>query len=136
MLLVDVLRSNVRLKRFTVHDFVIMPNHLHVLLTVPGDSSVEKAMQYIKGGFSFRVKKELGVCGEIWQRGFSDVRITSEQSFREHQDYIAQNPVKARLAAVPEEYPFGSLSLKAQKVAGAKALGQFDGRFGTTEVVP
>ncbi len=59
--------------RIIVHDFVVMPNHVHVLMTVPGDLSIEKAMQLIKGGFSFRANKELGFRGEIWQRGFSDV---------------------------------------------------------------
>lgn len=72
-LLIDVLRSQMKSGRIIVHDFVVMPNHVHVLMTVPGDLSIEKAMQLIKGGFSFRANKELGFRGEIWQRGFSDV---------------------------------------------------------------
>jgi putative transposase len=136
MLLVDVLRTNMRMKRLVVHDFVIMPNHVHVLLTVPGGTSIEQAMQWIKGGFSFRAGRELEFHGEIWQRGFSDVRITTEQSFREHQAYIARNPVKAGLASVAEEYPYGSVFLKARKSAGAKALERIKDVCGTTEVVP
>ena len=42
-----------RSKRIIVHDFVVMPNHVHILMTVPGDISLEKAMQLIKGGFRF-----------------------------------------------------------------------------------
>jgi putative transposase len=124
-LLVDVLRTNLRAGRFVVHDFVIMPNHFHVLLTVPGGTSVERAAQWIKGGFSFRARKELGFRGDIWQRGFSDERINSEGSFREHQEYIAQNPVKAGLAREPEEYPCRSVCLKARKYARAKAQVHF-----------
>ena len=40
--------------RMIIHDFVVMPNHVHILMTVPGDMTLEKAMQLIKGGFSFR----------------------------------------------------------------------------------
>src|SRR5579863_1553601 len=94
-LLVEVLRSHMRTGTFIIHAFVAMPNHLHVLLTIPGTVSIEKAVQLIKGTFSYRAKKELGYSGEIWQRGFSDVRVTDEESFREHQAYIDNNPVKA-----------------------------------------
>jgi putative transposase len=52
MLLIDVLRSNVAAGKFQLHDFVIMPDHLHLLMTLPGDIAIEKAMQLIKGGFS------------------------------------------------------------------------------------
>jgi putative transposase len=45
VLLIDVLRSNVAAGKFQLHDFVIMPDHLHLLMTLPGDVTVEKAMQ-------------------------------------------------------------------------------------------
>ncbi len=56
-LFIDVLRSCVKAGRFTIHDFVVMPNHVHILMTVPGSETIEKAMQFIKGGFSFRAKR-------------------------------------------------------------------------------
>src|SRR5262249_6834037 len=58
-LLIDVLRTCVRARKFEIHDFVVMPNHLHILMTIPGNRSIERAMQLVKGGFSFRAKKEL-----------------------------------------------------------------------------
>jgi len=131
-LFIDVLRSTMRSKRIIVHDFVVMPNHVHILMTVPGDISLEKAMQLIKGGFSFRAKKELGFTGEIWQRGYSDVRINDERSFKQHQDYINSNPVKAGLASAAEEYVFGTAYLKKRKRAGAEAQNSA-GQGGTTE---
>ena len=114
-LLVDVLRSHMRDGRFVIHEFVAMPNHLHVLLTIPGTTTLEKAVQLIKGTFSHRVKKELGFNGEIWQRGFSDVRVINDASFEEHQRYIENNPVKAGLAVSPLDYPGGSAYLKNLK---------------------
>lgn len=120
-LMIDVIRKYVQAGKFRVHDFVVMPNHVHILMTVPGDLSLEKAMQLIKGNFSFRVGRELGFKGEVWQRGFSDVRITDEQSFNQHKEYIDRNPVMAGLADKAEEYPYGSACLRKRKAAGAKA---------------
>jgi putative transposase len=122
-LLIDVLRSYMLAGKFKVHDFVVMRNHLHLLLTVEGNMTIEKAVQLIKGNFSFRAKKELGFAGEIWQRGFSDVRITDENSFAQHRQYIYDNPVKAGMASSPEEYPYSSAYFKELKRAGAKAQG-------------
>jgi putative transposase len=134
-LFIDVLRTQMRSGRMIVHDFVVMPNHVHILMTVPGDMSIEKAMQLIKGVFSFRANKELGFRGKIWQRGYSDVRVVDEQSFEEHRAYIANNPVQAGLVNSPDEYLLGSACLKKRKSAGAKAQNQ-TGSNGTTEVVP
>ena len=110
----------------TIHEFIVMPNHVHLLLTIPGEMSIEKAMQLIKGGFSFRARKELGFHGEVWQRGFSDVRVVDEQSFEKHREYIENNPVKAGLVNLAEEYPYGSLHLKMKKRAGAEAHAVLD----------
>jgi len=134
-LFIDVLRSYTLAGQFKVHDFVIMRNHVHLLLTVDGTMTIEKAMQLIKGNFSYRAKKELGFMGEIWQRGFSDVRIADEASFTAHQEYIYKNPVTAGLANTPEEYPYSSAYFKKRKRAGAKArvIGA-DG--GTSKLVP
>src|SRR3984893_19546282 len=97
VLLIDVLRSNVAAGKFQLHDFVIMPDHLHLLMTLPVDFTIEKALQLIKGGFSYRLKREFGYQGEVWQRGFSEVRIIDAQSFLQHRAYIVQNPVEAGL---------------------------------------
>ena len=114
-LLIDVLRSNAAQKKFVVNDFVVMPGHLHLLLTLDGKMSIEKAVQLVKGGFSYRANKELAYRGEIWQRGFSEVRVDDRASFLVHQDYIYQNPVKAGLVDSPEKYPYSSLYLKRAK---------------------
>jgi putative transposase len=116
-LLIDVLRSCVRAQRFTLHDFVIMPDHIHLLLTTSGDVTLEKAMQFIKGGFSFRLKRETGYTGEVWQRGFSDHRVHEPDSFANHRRYIAANPVKAGLATSPDEFPWCYRTLARQKAS-------------------
>jgi len=105
-LLIDVLRSYVAAGKFKVHDFVIMPDHVHLLLSVRGDMTIEKAMQLIKGRFSYRLKHECGYLGEVWQVGFSESRADDAASFERYQRYIAQNPVRAGLAGRSGEYPY------------------------------
>jgi putative transposase len=119
-LFIDVLRSYMRAKKFKVHDFVVMPNHVHVLLTLGPELSIEKAVQMMKGNFSYRAKKELGYPWEIWQKGFSEVQISTEGDFVRHQNYIDENPVRAGLARSADEYPYCSTYLKKRKAA-AKA---------------
>lgn len=57
-LFINVLRSYAAAQKFKLHDFVVMPDHIHLLITVPADMTIEKAMQLIKGRFSYRLKRE------------------------------------------------------------------------------
>jgi putative transposase len=114
-LLIDVLRSYMAAGKFEVRDFVVMPDHVHLLLTVHGEMTIEKAMQLIKGRFSHRLKQELGYLGEIWQVGFSESRAGDAAIFARYRQYIAQNPVKAGLAERAGEFPFCYAYLAAQK---------------------
>jgi putative transposase len=118
VLLIEVLRSNVAAGRFQLHDFVIMPDHLHVLVALPCNMTIEKAMQLIKGGFSYRLKKECGFQGEVWQRGFSEVRVNDRQSWLQYREYIRQNPVKAGFVDSPQHYRYSYTYLAAEKCRG------------------
>jgi len=90
--------------------------------TVGDGMTVERAMQLVKGGFSYRLKKECGYLGEVRQRGFSETRVECRQSFMQHREYIAANPVKAGLVETPEEFPYCFTYLARRQAAGAKAL--------------
>ena len=105
-LLLDVLFRYRDQGKYLLHEFVIMPDHVHLMLT-PTDT-VEKAMQLIKGGFSFRAKKELGFHGEIWETSFYDRRIRDLREYCQFREYIHLNPVKARLSESAEGYQYGS----------------------------
>jgi len=59
--------------------------------------------------------------GEVWQRGFSEQRVENRQSYLQHREYIAANPVKAGLVDSPEEFPYCFTYLAAKKAAAAKA---------------
>lgn len=91
---------------YLLHEFAIMPDHVHVLLT--SLTGVEKAVQFIKGGFSYRAKKELGSSMEVWQKGFSDHRIRDAEDYAQHVVYIHENPVRKHLCESSEQYPYSS----------------------------
>jgi putative transposase len=116
-LFIDVLRTNTLARKFKVHEFVVMPDHFHVLLTVDGNTSIERALQLIKGGYSFRRGKELGLEGEIWPPGFSEVQVMDRKSYLAHKKYIDENPMKAGLAKTAEEYPYCSAYFRKKKKA-------------------
>ena len=71
-LLIDILRALVSEHKFRLLDFVVMPDHVHLLMEIDSTMTVEKAMQLVKGRFSYRLKHEFGFVGEVWQRGFSE----------------------------------------------------------------
>jgi putative transposase len=83
--------------RYALHGFVIMPDHLHVLLTPGAELTVERCAQYIKGGFSFAVRKQY--AGEVWQPGFHEHRVRDREDFHNQLAYIAMNPDRRCLDA-------------------------------------
>jgi putative transposase len=111
-LFLDVLHHYREQKKYLLHEFVVMPNHFHLLIT-PGET-LERAMQLVKGGFSFRAKKELMIGSEIWQTSFFDRRVRDMGEFEKMRHYIRENPVRAGLIKVAEEYPYGSANPKFQ----------------------
>ena len=120
ILLIDVMFHYRDQGEYRLHDFVVMPDHFHAQVTLDQNKSIERAMQLIKGGFSYRARKELSMKGTVWQRGFSEDRVTSREEFFAFRKYIYENPVRARLARTAEEYPFSSAHPRF-KAAAAKA---------------
>ncbi|MGA2964886.1 MAG: transposase [Terriglobales bacterium] len=105
-LLLDVLLSYRSQEKYLLHEFVLMPDHFHLLITPL--STLERALQLIKSAFSFRAKKELGFHGEIWEKSFYDRRVRDWEEYSAVRRYIHRNPVTKGLASVPEEYPYSS----------------------------
>ena len=108
LLFVDVLLHYRLQNKYLLHEFVVMPDHFHVL--VAPATSLEKAVQLIKGGFSYRAKKELEFGGEIWEKSFYDRRVRDAEENERIRNYIHQNPVKRGLVETAEDYPYSSAS--------------------------
>ena len=107
LLFIDTILHYRRENKFFLHEFVVMPDHVHLLLT-PVGIALERAMQFVKGGFSYRVRKELRLNMEIWERGYIDHRIRDGNDYIQHVEYIHNNPVEKGLVARAEDYPYSS----------------------------
>jgi putative transposase len=98
-LMIDTLFRYRDAGRFQLHAFVVMPDHLHVLLTPAPELSIERCTQLIKGGFSFAVRKEFS--GEVWQPRYYAHRITDAEDLHAQTLYIAANPFRKHLTSYP-----------------------------------
>ena len=107
-LFINVLYEYRKQRKYLLHEFVIMPDHFHILITVGPELSIERAVQFIKGGFAFRAGKQLGLSSPIWQRGFSEVRVMTEAQFEGIRRYIGNNPVIRHLAEHPNGFFYSS----------------------------
>jgi putative transposase len=115
-LFIKVLFHYHKQSKYHLHEFVVMPDHFHLLITPIPPVTIEKAAQFIKGGFSYRAKKELGFNGEIWQTSFYDRRVRDANEYIRFRHYIHMNPVRRGLATGPEEFPHSSARSKLDEV--------------------
>ncbi len=97
---------------YKLHAFALMPEHLHVLVTSSDETSIEKAMQMIKGGSAHRIGIERPQAFPIWHRSFHDRWIRDAEQFWNAKSYIEQNPVKAKLVETAHEYAWSSANGK------------------------
>jgi len=97
---------------YKLHAFVLMPDHLHVLLTPGETTTIEKAMQMIKGGSAHRIGIEKPQKFPIWQTGFHDRWMRDTEEYLGSKHYIEQNPVKARLVEKADDYAYSSANGK------------------------
>ena len=91
---------------FLIHAFVVMPNHVHLMIST--SATLERALQLIKGGFSHRARKEFKLNYYIWQQRSYDRRMRNIAEYKAAVKYIHDNPVQARLATRSEEFEYSS----------------------------
>lgn len=89
---------------FFLYGFVIMPDHVHLLLNVPEPETLSNILRLYKMGLSFQT----GIA-PLWQKRF-DARLS--RNIDGAQEYIHMNPVRAGLCTIPERYPWSSASGK------------------------
>jgi hypothetical protein len=65
-----------------------------LLITLDAEMTVEKSIQLIKGGFSFRAGRELGFRAPVWQKGFSEIRVQDRTAYVGIREYFDANPVR------------------------------------------
>lgn len=115
-LLVDVLLHHRSERKYRLHEFVVMPNHFHGLVTTIPGTTLEAAVSIIKGAMSFRAKREFSMRSTIWQSSFVDRRVRDALEYRKIRDYILDNPVKAGLCMHREDWPYSSAAMQLDEV--------------------
>jgi putative transposase len=106
----DLLRETLRRVRemdpFEMHAYVFLPDHVHLLIRVPGTTDVSRIMHSLKRNFTRNWKRASGVTTpvKLWQRGFWDHVIRDDRDYEVHLDYIHFNPVKHSYVGKPEDY--------------------------------
>ena len=86
-------------QKWYIRLLLLMPDHLHLLVGISGDTALSKIIRDFKRGIARREKIE-------WQRNFFDHRIRRDESETEKEAYIRNNPVRAGLAADAESWPY------------------------------
>ncbi len=105
-------------KRFYLHAVVVMPEHVHLLLTPLRDSegwpySLPLILKGLKGASARAANLVTASSGPVWQDESFDHLPRSEGGFEEKLDYIRQNPVRRGLVKKPEDYPWLWINLSA-----------------------
>ena len=97
---------------FLVHEFVVMPNHIHLLLSVDDDHAMGRAMQLIKGGFSHALRATGLEHTAVWQPSYYEHRVRDAEEYGRMRAYIHSNPVRRGLALTASAYPCSSAKTK------------------------
>jgi putative transposase len=105
-LFTDVVMAYRQEQHVRLHEFVVMPDCFHAIVTPAPGQSIERFVHFIKGGFSFRLKSS----ALVWQVGIVNHTISDGKDFARHCELIWRIPVGAGLVRNPEEYIFSSAS--------------------------
>lgn len=96
-------------KRIVLHSAVVMPDHVHLLLTPLRREDgwpyrLQEILKLIKGASARSVNAILRSSGPVWQEESFDHVLRSTENFRDKVEYIRQNPVRRGLVKRPEDY--------------------------------
>jgi putative transposase len=96
--------------RYELTDFVVMPNHVHLIATFPDEASLLKQCESWKHFTATQINRRLQQKGRFWQQDGFDHLVRSLEQFEYLRKYIADNPIRANLR--PGEYLHYSKALR------------------------
>jgi len=97
--------------RFKLLAFVVMPDHLHLVVVLSSGQSLSDIMRLIKGRFSVRYHRLVGKCGQFWQERYHERTIRNERALVLAIEYVYANPVEAGLVTQAEMFAWSSANL-------------------------
>ena len=95
---------------FDLHEYVVMPDHIHLLLSIDDRQPVSRVVQLIKGGFSHSLRGAGISLRAVWQPRYHDRRVRDMGEYAEFARYIRENPVRRKLVNDAAEYPYSSVA--------------------------
>jgi putative transposase len=95
---------------FLLHGYVIMPDHMHLLLSLKEKGNISKVMRDLKSHTAQMINGLLKRKGTLWQQGFYDHVIRDERDFRTRINYIHRNPLTSGLVKDVQDYRFSSFA--------------------------
>jgi putative transposase len=102
-LFVEVLESTRRRFSLRVYGYVVMPEHVHLLVSEPEHGLLADAIHDLKLSIAKRLH-----AGVFWQKRYYDRNVRNEQEFREKLRYTHRNPVKRGLVKEPGDWKWSS----------------------------
>ncbi len=93
---------------FLLHGYVIMPDHLHILISLQASGTISQIMHDFKSHTAQKTNQISGRKGALWQEGFYGHIIRDERDFQRKIDYVHKNPLTSGLATEISDYPFSS----------------------------
>ncbi|GAB3546073.1 transposase [Noviherbaspirillum agri] len=102
------LREAARQFKVAIHAYVLMPNHLHLLVSPQDRTGLSKMMQWVGRHYVPYFNSKYQRTGTLWQGRYRATIIEAERYFLPCSCYIEQNPVRAGLVAAPADYPWSS----------------------------
>ena len=106
--MLDLLFAHSRAFKVDIHAYVLMSNHLHLLLTPQEDLALSKMMQAVGRGYVQAFNKVHGRTGTLWEGRYRSTLIQTDLYLLACMAYIDLNPVRAHMVDLPERYEWSS----------------------------
>ena len=94
--------------RIWIIGYVIIPDHVHLLLVLRRGATLSQVMQVWKGFMARELRQKCGLSPPVWQRGCYDHAIRDAKDLRVRLDYLHDNPVRKSMVETAEDYEFST----------------------------
>ncbi|AAZ18114.1 conserved hypothetical protein [Psychrobacter arcticus 273-4] len=120
----DAYAKTIQHHQFKLDAMVVLPDHVHIMITLPPDSdNYAVIVASLKSQFSRQINKTEIITSSrqakrergIWQRRFWEHRIRDDADYRQHMDYIHNNPVKHGYVTNPQDWQYSTLHTLIKK---------------------